>query len=50
MQQVLKQAIRKITLEVSYDTGVHKESFKTILYVTDAAGMQKVLGSLGLGS
>ena len=50
VQQVLKQAIRKITLEVSYDTGVHKESFKTILYVTDAAGMQKVLGSLGLGS
>jgi general secretion pathway protein I len=50
VQQVLKQAIRKITLEVSYDTGVHKESFKTILYVTDAAGMQKVLGSLGWGS
>jgi general secretion pathway protein I len=48
VQQVLKQAIRKITLEISYDTGIHKESFKVILYVTDAAGMQKVLGSLGL--
>jgi general secretion pathway protein I len=48
VQQVLKQAIRKITLTISYDTGVHKEEFAVILYVTDAAGMQKVLGSLGL--
>lgn len=49
VQQVLKQAIRKITLEIHYDTGIHKESFKVILYVTDAAGMSKVIGNLGLG-
>lgn len=49
VQQVLKQAIRKITLTIEYDTGLHKESFDVIMYVTDAAGMQKVLGSLGAG-
>jgi len=47
VQQVLKQAIRKITLTINYDTGLHKETFDVILYVTDAAGMQKVLGNLG---
>lgn len=50
VQQVLKQSIRKITLTIAYDTGVHKETFEVILFVTDAAGMQKVLGSLGAGT
>jgi hypothetical protein len=49
VQQVLKQSIRKISLTVDYDTGIHKESFKVILYVTDPAGMQKVIGNLGAG-
>ncbi len=47
VQQVLKQAIRKITLTIDYETGFRKSSFEVILYVTDAAGMQKVLGGLG---
>jgi general secretion pathway protein I len=48
VQQVLKQAIRKITLTINYDTGLHKDGFDVVLYVTDAAGMQKVLGNLGV--
>lgn len=47
VKRVLKESIRKITLTVSYDTGFFKESFDTVLYVTDAAGMQKVLQGLG---
>jgi general secretion pathway protein I len=47
VQQVLKASIRKISLTVSYDTGVHKEEFKVILYVTDAAGMDKTMMGLG---
>jgi general secretion pathway protein I len=47
VQQVLKASIRKISLTVSYDTGVHKEDFKVILYVTDAAGMDKTMMGLG---
>jgi len=47
VQQVLKNSIRKITLVVHYDTGLHKESIKTILYVTDPAGMDKVMGRMG---
>lgn len=47
VQQVLKASVRKISLTIDYDTGVHKESFKVILYVTDAAGMQKAMGALG---
>lgn len=47
VQQVLKHSIRKITLTIAYDTGVHQERFDVILYVSDAAGMAKTLGSLG---
>jgi general secretion pathway protein I len=47
VKRVLKESIRKITLTVSYDTGMDKQSFDTVLYVTDAAGMQKVLQGLG---
>lgn len=47
VQQVLKASIRKISLTIEYDTGVHQESFKVILYVSDAAGMQKAIGALG---
>lgn len=48
IQQVLKASIRKITLTVSWSTGIHDESMEVILYVTDPAGMQKTLGSLGV--
>jgi general secretion pathway protein I len=48
VQQVLKQAMRKITLTVSYDTGMDQESFDTVLYVTDPVGMAKVFQGLGL--
>ena len=47
VKRVLKESIRKITLTVNYDTGMDKQSFETVLYVTDAAGMQKVLQGLG---
>ncbi len=47
VKRVLKESIRKITLTVSYDTGLDKQSFDTVLYVTDAAGMQKILQGLG---
>lgn len=47
VKRVLKESIRKITLTVSYDTGMDKQSFDTVLYVTDAAGMQKILQGLG---
>ncbi|MBZ0231112.1 MAG: type II secretion system GspH family protein [Deltaproteobacteria bacterium] len=47
VQQVLKASVRKISLTIDYDTGVHKETFKVILYVTDPAGMQKAMGALG---
>jgi hypothetical protein len=47
VQQVLKLSIRKITLNVSYDTGLHKETFDTVLYVTDSTGIQKAMGSFG---
>jgi len=47
VQQVLKASVRKISLTIDYDTGVHKETFKVILYVTDPAGMQKAMGMLG---
>jgi hypothetical protein len=49
VQQVLKQAMRKITLTVSYDTGLDQQSFDTVLYVTDPVGMQKVFATMGLG-
>jgi general secretion pathway protein I len=48
IQQVLKASIRKISLTVKWDTGLHKEDMKIILYVTDPAGMQKTLGALGI--
>jgi general secretion pathway protein I len=48
IQKVLKDSIRKITLEVSWNTGVHRDSAKVYLYVTDPAGMQKSLGVLGI--
>ena len=48
IQNVLKASIRKITLTVSWSTGIHDEQIEVILYVTDPAGMQKTLGSLGL--
>lgn len=49
VQQVLKQAMRKITLTVSYDTGMDKQSFDTVLYVTDPVGMKKAIPFLGGG-
>lgn len=49
VQQVLKLSIRKITLTVAYDTGLHEETFDTILYVTDSTGIQKAMGNLGAG-
>ena len=48
IQQVLKASIRKITLTVSWSTGIHDEHMEIILYVTDPAGMQKTLGNLGV--
>lgn len=48
IQQVLKASIRKITLTVSWSTGLHDDEMEVILYVTDPAGMQKTLGNLGL--
>jgi hypothetical protein len=48
IQEVLKASIRKISLVIKWDTGVHKEEVKIILYVTDPAGMQKTLGALGI--
>lgn len=48
IQQVLKASIRKITLTVSWSTGIHDEEIEVILYVTDPAGMQKTLGNLGV--
>lgn len=48
IQNVLKASIRKITLTVSWSTGIHDEKIEVILYVTDPGGMQKTLGSLGL--
>lgn len=47
VQQVLKASIRKITLTISYDTGLRKEEFKVVLYVTDPAGMAKSMGAVG---
>jgi len=48
IQQVLKASIRKITLTLKWDTGLHKEEAEIILYVTDPAGLQKTLAGLGL--
>lgn len=48
IQNVLKASIRKITLTVTWSTGIANEHMDVILYVTDPAGMQKTLGSLGL--
>ncbi|MBK9030098.1 MAG: type II secretion system protein [Myxococcales bacterium] len=48
IQEVLKASIRKITLTVTWSTGIANEHMDVILYVTDPAGMQKTLGSLGL--
>lgn len=48
IQNVLKASIRKITLTVSWSTGIHDEQIDVILYVTDPGGMQKTLGSLGI--
>ncbi len=43
IQNVLKASVRKITLTVSWSTGIHDEKVDFILYVTDPAGMQKAL-------
>lgn len=43
IQNVLKASVRKITLTVSWSTGIHDEQVDFILYVTDPAGMQKAL-------
>jgi general secretion pathway protein I len=43
IQNVLKASVRKITLTVSWSTGIHDEQVDFILYITDPAGMQKAL-------
>jgi hypothetical protein len=43
IQNVLKASVRRITLTVSWSTGIHDEQVDFILYVTDPAGMQKAL-------
>lgn len=43
IQNVLKASVRKITLTVSWSTGIHDEQVDFILYVTDPAAMQKAL-------
>lgn len=47
VQRVLKESIRKITLTIDYDTGLHKESFVTVLYVSDSAGIEKAMPGQG---
>lgn len=47
VKQVLKASIRKVKLTVTYTVVGQDMSFDVVEYVTDAAGMNKVLGSLG---
>ena len=47
VKEVLKASIRKVTLTVKFTPMNEELSFVTIEYVTDPAGMQKVLGSIG---
>jgi general secretion pathway protein I len=46
VQQVLKASIRKIKLTVHYDSGLRKEQFEVVLYVTEPGGMAKTLGAM----
>jgi prepilin-type N-terminal cleavage/methylation domain-containing protein len=47
VKQVLKASIRRVTLTVKWTVINDPRSMVVIEYVTDPAGMQKVLGSLG---
>jgi general secretion pathway protein I len=47
VKQVLKASIRKITLTVKWTVVQEERSMEVVEYVTDAAGMNKVLGGLG---
>ncbi len=49
VKQVLKASIRKISLTVSWESMGSPKSMLVVAYVTDPAGMNKVLGGLGLG-
>ena len=48
VQQVLKASIRKIKLTIEYSTGLRKERFDVVLYVTDTAGLAKTLAGMGM--
>jgi prepilin-type N-terminal cleavage/methylation domain-containing protein len=47
VKQVLKASIRKVTLTVKWTVINDPRSMTVIEYVTDPAGMQKVLGNIG---
>jgi prepilin-type N-terminal cleavage/methylation domain-containing protein len=47
VKQVLKASIRKITLTVHWEVMQEKRSMDVVEYITDGAGMNKVLGNLG---
>ncbi len=47
VKQVLKASIRKVTLTVNWEVMNDKRSMVVVEYITDAAGMNKVIGSLG---
>jgi prepilin-type N-terminal cleavage/methylation domain-containing protein len=47
VKQVLKASIRKITLTVRWEVMQEKRSMDVVEYITDGAGMNKVLGNLG---
>jgi general secretion pathway protein I len=51
IQEVLKASVRKITLTIKWKTvGDRDHELPVVMFLTDPAGMNKVLGSLGLES
>lgn len=46
-QDILKVSIRKVTLVVKYEVMSRQNELKTVMYVTDAAAMDKVLAGMG---
>jgi prepilin-type N-terminal cleavage/methylation domain-containing protein len=50
VKQVLKASIRKVTLTVKWTVINDPRSMVVVEYLTDPAGMNKVLGSLGMDS
>jgi hypothetical protein len=49
VQDVLKASIRKVTLTVKWKVMGRDRDLAVVAYFTDPVGMNKVIGSLGLG-